>query len=415
MADLGAAAAVDDEADLEAAPSQDPAAPAPSGLLHGVTPIFSVPNALQDESDFEAKTILVKRSHLSSSLVYEQPMVEKGCESCRKWQEHYYWKHMDVSKIRFFKLMTGDFTRGFSIPEKFVKNFKITKQVDLQAPSGETWRMGVEKHDDELYLMSGWEDFVKAQELQENDLLIFTCSGNSSFDVLIFEASGCVKVSSLLGPNMCKHFNSMAGRQVEHYSLSDSDGTSMPSRLVRSLDNASTSKESSGRELDSPNSSSRHVNHETMEEEDSDDIYSGSMYYYSRVANRLTDDHKKQILSLAPIGTYNPAFVTVLQKSHCRQRNNNLTIPMKFTDHLEAKSHDIILRRPKRKEKWSVKYYYTQSNRYFKHFKFFNFVRENKIREGGICVFELMKRARRVSMTVHVIRMKVDGRFALMG
>jgi len=39
-------------------------------------------------------------------------MVEKECESCRKWQEHYYWEHMDVTKIRFFKLMTGDFAKG---------------------------------------------------------------------------------------------------------------------------------------------------------------------------------------------------------------------------------------------------------------------------------------------------------------
>ena len=39
-------------------------------------------------------------------------MAEKGCESCRKWQEHYYWEHMDVTKIRFFKLMTGDFANG---------------------------------------------------------------------------------------------------------------------------------------------------------------------------------------------------------------------------------------------------------------------------------------------------------------
>jgi hypothetical protein len=39
-------------------------------------------------------------------------VAEKGCESCRKWQEHYYWEHMDVTKIRFFKLMTGDFAKG---------------------------------------------------------------------------------------------------------------------------------------------------------------------------------------------------------------------------------------------------------------------------------------------------------------
>ena len=35
---------------------------------------------------------------------------EKGrCVKCREWQEHYFWDHMDVSNIRFFKLMVGDF------------------------------------------------------------------------------------------------------------------------------------------------------------------------------------------------------------------------------------------------------------------------------------------------------------------
>ncbi|TVU49362.1 hypothetical protein EJB05_00670, partial [Eragrostis curvula] len=269
-------------------------------------------------------------------------MVEKGCENCREWQEHYYWEHMDLRKIRFFKLMTSDFAKGISIPEKFVKNFKKTKRVDLQAPSGDTWRIGVEKHDDELYLLSGWEDFVKAQEMKENDLLIFTCSGNSSFDVLIFEASGCVKVSSLFGPNMCKHFNNTAARQVEHHFLSDSDDTSMPSRLVRSANIASTSKKSRGTEPDSlnnssykanqgkhdenyslsdsvdtttqsqlvgspqgattsqncsgkksrmlpesPNSTNDQFKREEIDEEDSDEEYSNPNYYYTMIANVL--------------------------------------------------------------------------------------------------------------------------------
>jgi len=42
------------------------------------------------------------------------------------------------------------------------------------------------------------------------------------------------------------------------------------------------------------------------------------------------------------------------------------------------------------------------------------FVQENRLREGDICAFELMKGARRVTMTVHAIR-KVDGRFVRLG
>jgi hypothetical protein len=101
--------------------------------------------------------------------------------------------------------------------------------------------------------MSRWEDFAKAHELQENDLLLFTCCGNSSFEVLVFEASGCEKVSSLfgngIGPNMCKEFNDIVGQHGEHHSVSvsDSEDTIAPLQLVRSPNNASPSKEPSGK------------------------------------------------------------------------------------------------------------------------------------------------------------------------
>ena len=99
--------------------------------------------------------------------------------------------------------------------------------------------------------MSGWEDFVKAHELQENDLLLFTCCGNSSFQVLVFEASGCERVSSMfgnqIGPDMCKHVKNIAGQHGKHCSVNDSEDTTIPSQLVRSPHNASSSKKLSGK------------------------------------------------------------------------------------------------------------------------------------------------------------------------
>ena len=44
---------------------------------------------------------------------------------------------------------------------------------DLKASSGETWHVCVTKVANDLFFSSGWGDFVKAHELQENDLLIF--------------------------------------------------------------------------------------------------------------------------------------------------------------------------------------------------------------------------------------------------
>ncbi|PUZ67691.1 hypothetical protein GQ55_3G455300 [Panicum hallii var. hallii] len=355
-------------------------------------------------------------------------MVHKGCESCREWQEHYYWEHMDVTKIRFFKLMTGDFAKGISIPEKFAKNFDGTGSIDLKTPSGETWNIGVDKHVDELFLVSRWEDFVKAHRLRENDLLVFTCSGDSSFDVLIFEASGCEKVSSLFGsstgPDMRKRLNDMAdrgkpGKQAEHYALTDSEDTTTRSHLAGFPHHASTSKKSGSRNPrkmpESPNSSSDHVKPDAIGEEDSDEEHANSNYYYSRVANRLSDEEKEKIISLASIRPDNPAFVTVLQMSHVRRKSNFLIFPSRFVaDHLDSKLHEITLVRPNRKDKWCVKYCYGRGAQGIRNYTFSMFVQENRLREGDICAFELMKGARRVTMTVHAIR-KVDGRFVRVG
>uniref|UniRef100_A0A453JTK4 TF-B3 domain-containing protein n=1 Tax=Aegilops tauschii subsp. strangulata TaxID=200361 RepID=A0A453JTK4_AEGTS len=160
----------------------------------------------------------------------------------------------DVSKISFFKLMTGDFQQRISTPEKIANNFiwKIANGgFTLKAPSGEEWRVGVEKIADELFFMPGWVEFAKAHELQENDLLLFTCSGNGSFDVLIFDASGCEKVSCFFankkGTNMHKQFKNIVGQQgEEHCTLSDSEEASMPlSESVGCPHKASTSKKPS--------------------------------------------------------------------------------------------------------------------------------------------------------------------------
>lgn len=273
--------------------------------------------------------------------------------------------------------------------------------------------------------MSGWGDFAKAHELQENDLLFFTCSGGFSFDVLIFDASGCEKVSCFFtnnkGSYMRQHFNNIVGQQAEHCLLSDSEDTSTPSQLIASPHKASTSKKLKGKtktkprkEPESTNSSNNQVKLEATEEEESDDEHADFNYYYSRFASYLTGEEREEIFSLVSTQSGNPVYVVILQKSHV-DRKNILIIPSKFAaEHLERRSHDILLLRPNRKENWYVKYYHASLTRGFNCHSWIKFLRDNKLRAGHICIFELMKGARRATMTVHVIG-KVHGRFVLLG
>ncbi|KAM0862921.1 hypothetical protein ACQ4PT_044958 [Festuca glaucescens] len=309
----------------------------------------------------------------------------------------------------------------------------IAEGLHLKAPSGETWRVGVSKVADEMFLGSGWGDFSKAHELQENDLLLFTCNGRSSFEVQIFDACGCEKLSPLFTGRMCKHFDDIVmGQQVEKYSPTvhddSDDDTSVPSQLVGSPHRASTSKKYSvkskpSKQLpESPSSSSSDAKLESTEEEESDhDRYTDPDYYYSRAAGQLIGDQRREIIGLASTEPGNPAFVTILKRTHLQHKNNFLIVPYKFAaDHLQRRPPDVLLFRPSIEEKWRVRYYHSSSTRGFNCQCWVKFVRDNGLREGDVCVFELIKGAKRknkaVTMAVHVVRRrKKDGRFVTVG
>jgi len=81
-------------------------------------------------------------------------------------------------------------------------------------------------------------------------------------------------------------------------------------------------------------------------------------------------------------------------------------------NHLEGRSHGILLLRPRRKDKWYVRYYHASHTRGFNCHRWVKFVRDNRLRKDYICIFELMKGTRMTTMVVHVLR-KVDGRFVM--
>ena len=72
----------------------------------------------------------------------------------------------------------------------------------MKSPGGETWSIRVGNNaNDEVMLQSGWKEFVSAHSIEEGDYLLFKYSGVSSFDVLMFDSSGCEKASPHFAQN----------------------------------------------------------------------------------------------------------------------------------------------------------------------------------------------------------------------
>jgi hypothetical protein len=82
-----------------------------------------------------------------------------------------------------------------SIPARFANNFNghISEVISLKSPSGKTWSVGVGGDTDGVVLQSGWKEFVSAHSIDEGDCMLFKYTGVSSFDVLVFDSSGCEK------------------------------------------------------------------------------------------------------------------------------------------------------------------------------------------------------------------------------
>ena len=72
----------------------------------------------------------------------------------------------------------------------------MSENIELEGPSGYTWHVKLMMSSDNTFaLQSGWKEFVTANKIVENDFIVFTYKDSSSFKVLIFDRSGCEKVT----------------------------------------------------------------------------------------------------------------------------------------------------------------------------------------------------------------------------
>ncbi|KAL6637460.1 hypothetical protein ACP70R_025032 [Stipagrostis hirtigluma subsp. patula] len=362
----------------------------------------------------------------------------KNCKVCMEWKEHCYWSHMADEKKHFFKLVAGDFTESMRIPERFASNFNglISEVVTLKSPSGKTWSIGVGSDTDEVVLRSGWKEFVSAHSLKEGDYLLFRYTRESSFDVLIFDSSGCEKTSphfhdthryerieNSVGIEGARHGCQRFNGGKDSTPLRD-DGDS--ARLELSL-NRNTTKSI-------PKACKRNLNHDIeqahgeVKDDDGDDVEinngdapAKTGYYFCKNGPvseyHLTDEDKEEISSVRlPVqSSKNPVFVQVMHPSHVRGKKSSLLgISSEFAaKYLGTLRREVILQRASSRERWHVRYNCNRFARGIYGRGWTGFVADNGILDHDVCLFELIDGARRLTMTVHVLR-KVRGRFVLL-
>lgn len=86
------------------------------------------------------------------------------------------------------------------IPLGFLKFFNgdipVISQLEVEGQPSRSWRVVVEKIEEDFFFKGGWPNFVKDNNLEIEDFLNFSYAGNSIFHVKIYGKDGYMKQDS---------------------------------------------------------------------------------------------------------------------------------------------------------------------------------------------------------------------------
>ncbi|XP_021774040.1 B3 domain-containing protein Os11g0197600-like [Chenopodium quinoa] len=351
------------------------------------------------------------------------------CETCKALEEDKYWNEIPPRKHRFFKLMIGNFEQQLRIPRKFVECSRadLSSSCTLRGQSGNIWKVQIQKTEKDVLFVDGWGNFVTDHGIKYGCFLVFCYVGDSSFEVSVFDATGCEVEGSHFTRNTNMSLNTSC-RSLLHVENDESkgdrtleadiDGSVEAFAVDKEHDSDSSSQENNFRgsksakckaadngtgivheeeDLESLSDSSHHVkrfhNLSLNVRNRACQVRQPQKYYKSK-RRKVTEQEKQGALSkaISHMSRRRHMIEIVMKRTHV-YRGFHLTIPKEWAvKHLLQKSdHDVILRVPGVEESWTVGCRWTPSQCQFRP-GWSTFVLENNLEEHDVCVFELLQK-----------------------
>ncbi|KAI4354081.1 hypothetical protein L6164_002981 [Bauhinia variegata] len=332
------------------------------------------------------------------------------------------------------------------IPRLFVKKYRsiFSDKAVLEVFPRKTWTVDIVEEDvNKLYFKNGWRTFVKENSLQYGEFVIFKYEGNSTFKVKMYGFSCCDKAIEM-GTHQYQNVNADKenhserksnaenGHKQKQEENSDSNcdrnqsealkGENVSKRHEKEAEEQRKEDSKRGQEAEEKakgvsneaeplkgSGDKRRIDQEAEEDvKDIIEIVSDSDGEIGDVGNRRrTKKKRRTIPSVIKEGSKqfklkSPAFQVVLPPAYIKR--NFLNVPIDFfKEHLQQKEQNVELHSSK--GKWIVKLapYSVRRSKYARLSKgWLNFVRDNKLKVGQTCVFELI-RSNRPLFQVHVL------------
>ncbi|PIN16087.1 hypothetical protein CDL12_11264 [Handroanthus impetiginosus] len=314
-----------------------------------------------------------------------------NCVECRKCEENMYWSRFRT--VQFCQFLSGRFREHLAIPKKFTNSLreKMLQTVSLRGPSGHVWNVGLVKNGDVLFLKLGWNAFVEDHGLQENDILIFKYSGDSRFDVSIFDQGSLCEKEACYFVKKCEHAVIGQGSKRRRSMQESSEDTTESSdgaadcQLIEKIQSGSARKDTSGAKLTQSTPRRRRKTKKGRRGSGESNVFQ----LKSR-RRKVTEEEIKRAAEMANAAAAASAdcFTVVMRPSHV-YKGFFMSIPAEWAKaNLPSRDESIVLR--VKDQEWLAKYHYkgyggglTGGWR--------NFVMDNFLEAFDVCLFEHSK------------------------
>ncbi|XP_066335955.1 B3 domain-containing protein Os03g0619600-like [Miscanthus floridulus] len=336
--------------------------------------------------------------------------MKKPCDCCKRYLDHLEQKNQNVSC--FLGHMTANFKHSMVVPNRFMKQFggRLSGTIKLESPNGNVYDVEVSEHLNKLMLRHGWEAFVDANHIEENDFLIFRHIEKSHFEVLIFDTDGCEKVFSCAGlrNTPCVQERSVDSVGISSSSCHDTTESSGSERSARS-EKSGSSNHGKTAKMAATFSSSEESEGTPVENElsESDDIQTRPVadYVLARRSYLSKAQMERVTAIIQKIQPEIPVFVAVMQKRNVQPLGRLVICKEYAISHFPRETMYITLQSPDKSKEWHSRYYIRKDkSTYILRGQWFNFIRDNHVQEGDICLFLPTKSRRKFKLTIYLLR-----------
>lgn len=299
-------------------------------------------------------------------------------------------------------------------------SYELSTAVVLTVPTQESWKVSLIKEGYKLWFCDGWQEFVEYYSIGFAYFLLFEYEGNSKFEVHIFDTTAC-EISYL--------YNARSSPQDQEESCDDHQSQERFLQKKPHVDSSISVETSEVIKLESEDETSLHKHDEQIHDYNIDDVSSGfsdsslatddeelDLYEESEhgtdansvqrgnqsVAEDLWSKHKEALALAGLAKPKTPFFITVIKERHLR-RTPFVYVPAHFGPYLRHQAGKLVqLEASDRGGQWAVRYT-AGGGRYNLGSGWIVFARNNNLKAGDVCVFQLID-ANNYILKVHVVR-----------